>query len=210
MRSARALAALPIAFACAGSSAQAADVSPAAALSAKVDGAIAAATSYRIAVEGPNGLSLDIREFGADRVRIVSNTAGTASETIVIGDRMYYRGAGSAWKTYPVPPVKHMRKNRLYMGAPDTLLDPLPDRTEGSETLGAFRSAAVGNAELPGTMECTYDKSTYRPRDCSIMLHGWPSPLRATYAGWNDPMNAVETPADAPVVAATPKPGGLR
>jgi len=179
-------------------------------LTSKIDAAIASATSYRIAVAGPVGLVLDIREFGPDRVKI-STTGGPApGESIVIGTAMYYRTGGGEWKAYPVPPIPHMRRNRLYMGAPDTLLEPLADRAEGAETLGAFRSVAVGNGQLPGTMDCTYDKVTYRPRACSVLVRGLTSPLRVSYAGWDDPANAVEPPPGvappAPLPAASPTP----
>ena len=212
MRALRALGALPVACVLAsGVPALAADDAAASAaaalLTAKIDSAIANATSYRIAVAGPSGLSLDIRSFGPDRVRIASTAGGSPSESIVVGSAMYYRSAGAPWKAYPVPPVAHMRKNRLYMGAPDTLLTPLPDRTDPSGApVGAFRSAAVANSQIPGTMECTYDKVTYRPRACSVVVAGLASSLTVTYAGWDDPANAVEPPpgVDAPPPYAPP------
>jgi hypothetical protein len=167
-------------------------------LSAKVDAAIANATSYRIAVAGANGLTLDIREFGPDRVKIVTTGVATPTESIVVGTSMYFRNAGGEWKAYPVPPVPRMRRNRLYMGAPDTLLEPLADRSEGAETLGAFRSVAAGNGLIPGTMDCTYDKVTYRPRACNVVLRGMAAPLKVSYAAWDDAANAVEPPAGIP------------
>jgi hypothetical protein len=180
----------------------AADPAPAsngdALLSAKIDAAIANATSYRIAVADVDGLNLDIREFGPDRVRIVTTGVATPSESIVVGTSLYYRPAGGEWKAYPVPAIPRMRRNRLYMGAPDTLLEPLADRTEGAETLGAFRSVATGNGQLPGTMDCTYDKVTFRPRGCSVLLRGMTTPVKVSYAGWDDPANAVEPPEGVP------------
>jgi hypothetical protein len=207
MRRRSALAALAAALALAPAvPAFAADPTPAPSgdplLTAKVDAAIANATSYRIAVAGPS-LALDIREFGPDRVKISSTNGATSSESIVVGTSMYYRSGGGAWKAYPVPPVPRMRRNRLYMGAPDTLLEPLADRADGAETLGAFRAVAVGNGQLPGTMDCTYDKVTYRPRACSVLVRGLGSPLQVSYAGWDDPANAVEPPAG---VAPPPPP----
>jgi hypothetical protein len=183
----------------------AAAAAAAALLTSKVDTAIANATSYRIAVTGPSGLSLDIRSYGADRVKIASATGGTPSESIVIGTAMYYRSADGPWRAYPVPPVTHLRKNRLYMGSPDTLLEPLADRTDASGTaLGAFRSIAIANSQVPGLMECTYDKVTYRPRACTVTLQGLATPVQVTYGGWDDPANAVEAP---PGVAPPPPPG---
>ena len=180
-------------------------------LSAKVDAAIANATSYRVAVRGPGGLALDIHEFGPDRVRIASNGPSGASESIVVGTAMYYRQAGGAWRAYPVPAIRRVRLNRLYMGAPDTLLEPLPDRTDATgATVGAFRASAVGNGQVPGAMECLYDKDTYRPRTCSVTLQGLSAPLQVTYAGWDDPANAVEPPAGVappPVPTPAPSPG---
>jgi hypothetical protein len=175
-------------------------------LTSKIEAAIASATSYRIAVTGgPLGLTLDIREFGPDRVRIASRSTVGASESIVVGTAMYYRAAGGEWKAYPVPPVTKVRRNRLYMAAPDTLLSPLEDRTESGETLGAFRSVATGNAQLPGTMDCTYDKVTFRPRTCNVTLRGVATPLQVTYAGWDDPTNAVEPPSGVPEPTPLPK-----
>ena len=185
--------------------ATAAAAAAAALLTSKVDTAIANASSYRIAVSGPSGLSLDIRSYGADRVKINSTANGTPSESIVIGTAMYYRSADGPWRAYPVPPVRNMRKNRLYMAAPDTLLEPLPDRADSSgQALGAFRSIAIANSQIPGLMECTYDKVTYRPQACSVSLQGLPTPVKVTYAGWNDPANAVQAP---PGVAPPPPPG---
>jgi hypothetical protein len=181
-------------------------------LTRRIDDAIASATSYRVAVQGPSGLTLDIREFGPDRVRIATNGPGGPSESIVVGTSMYYRPGDGAWRAYPVPPIKHVRMNRLYMGAPDTLLEPLPDRTDATgATLGAFRGNALGNGQVPGTMECVYDKETFRPRSCSVTLQGLSAPLQVTYAGWDDPANAVEPPPGvsppAAPPAAAPSPG---
>ena len=173
-------------------------------LTAKIDAAIANASSYRIAVAGANGLNLDIREFGPDRVKIVTTGIAAPSESIVVGTSMYFRTAGAEWKAYPVPPVPRMRRNRLYMGAPDTLLEPLADRAEGAETLGAFRSVAAGNGLIPGTMDCTYDKITFRPRVCSVLLRGMGAPLKVSYDAWNDPANAVEPPAGIPEPSPLP------
>jgi hypothetical protein len=175
----------------------------AATLSAKVDGAITGAASYRIAVLGP-GVSLDILAVGQDRVRILSTLGGVASESVVVGTSMYYRGADGVWQSYAIPPVKRTRKNRLYMGAADTPLRPLPDRTESDTTWGAFSSQAQGNTQLNGSMECTYDKATYRPRACTIVVLGVSAPLRVTYDRWNDPANTIEAPAG--VAPPTPAP----
>ena len=182
-------------------------------LTSKVDAAISNASSYRVAVAGGAlGLTLDIREVGPDRVRILAKTGSTSSESIVVGTAMYYRPGEGEWRAYPVPAVPRLRRNRLYMGAPDTLLEPLADRTDGGETLGVFRSPALGNGQLPGTMECTYDKFTFRPRGCSVLLRGVPSVLQVTYAGWDDPANAVEPPAGVapppplPMASASPGP----
>ncbi|HEX3463375.1 MAG TPA: hypothetical protein VHS78_04930 [Candidatus Elarobacter sp.] len=174
----------------------------AAELTARVDAAIANATSYHVTVRGPE-LNMDIREFGPDRVRIVTTRAGTSFESIVVGTAMYYRAPGTDWKAYPVPPVSRVRRNRLFMGTPDTLLEPLPDRSEGGVTVGAFRSQAVANNQVPGTMECTYDKTTFRPGTCSVTLQGLSAPVQVAYAGWDDPANVVEPP---PGVAAPPAP----
>jgi hypothetical protein len=215
MRALRALGALSVSLALASAApvlaadtppsdpAAAAAAAAAALLTAKIDTAIASASSYRVAVSGPSGLALDIRSYGADRVKVSTTNGGTASESIVIGTAMYYRVAGGAWKAYPVPAVTHLRKNRLYMGAPDTVVEPLPDRTDGSGApVGAFRAVAIANSQIPGSMECTYDKATYRPRACSVALQGLATPLQVTYGGWDDPANAVDAPPGVPPPAA--------
>ena len=186
----------------------------AAELTSRVDAAIANATSYHVTVRGPN-LSVDIHEFGPDRVRIATTNSGKSFESIVVGTAMYYRAPGADWKAYPVPPVARVRRNRLYMGAPDTLLEPLADRTADGETLGAFRSQAVANNQLPGTMECTYDKATYRPRTCTVTVQNLAAPIQVAYAGWDDPANVVEpppgvAPPPAPSPRPSPTPGGTR
>jgi hypothetical protein len=174
------------------------------ALSAKVDAALGGAKTYHIAVQAAGGLTLDISSAGSDRMKIGSRSPGNSAESIVVGTSLYYRSGGGEWKAYPIPPLKQLRRNRLYMGAPDTLLQPLADRDDGGATVGAFRSIATGNGQLPGLMECTYDKATYRPRSCNVTLQGIPEVVRVTYAGWDDPANAVEPPPG--VAAATPPP----
>jgi hypothetical protein len=183
------------------------------ALSAKIDAALSSAASYRVTVQGPNGFAIDIVSVGHDRVRVQSSAGGTAAESIVVGPAMYYHTAGGAWTANAVPVVKRTRKNLLYMGAPDTKLEPLADRTEGGVTYGAFGSLAVGNAQVPATMECTYDKATFRPHACTVVLQALPTPLHVTYDKWDDPSNAVEAPpgvpppTPAPVPSATPARG---
>ena len=174
------------------------------ALSAKIDQAISAATSYRVTVAGPGGLAVDILTVGHDRVHVQSTAGGTPKESLVIGTAMYYREAAAPWIASIVPAVKRPRKNLLYMAAPDTKLEPLADRAEAGVTYGAFGSLAVGNSGVPATMECTYDKTTYRPRTCTVVLQAVPVPLRVTYDKWNDPSNAVEPPPG--VAPPTPAP----
>ena len=182
-------------------------------LTAKIDAAIANATSYRIAVRAPN-VSLTIRSFGPDRIQIDSTTGSAEAESIVVGGAMYYRPANGAWQTFAVPPVRRVRNNRLYMALPDALLQPLPDRIQDGVALGAFRSLASGNGSVPGIMDCTYQRGTYRPLACSVTLVGSPSPIEVTYGGWDDPANAIEPPAGvappaqpAPAPSAAPRTG---
>ncbi|MDQ6942815.1 MAG: hypothetical protein M3169_09940 [Candidatus Eremiobacteraeota bacterium] len=184
-----------------------------AALSAKIDAAISSAASYRVAVQGPNGFALDIVSVAHDRVRIQSSAGGNSAESVVIGTAMYYHVVGNPWTANAVPVIKRARKNLLYMGAPDTKLEPLADRTEAGVTYGAFGSLAVGNAQVPATMECTYDKTTFRPHACTIVLQALPTPLHVTYEKWNDPSNDVQappgvappTPAPAPLPVPSPR-----
>ncbi len=175
-------------------------------LTARIDGAIANAASYRVQVAAPSGVSIDIREWRPDRVKITTTSGGGTAERIIVGTAMYYREPGAAWKSAAVPPVSHVRRNRLFMGAPDTLLQPLPDRAEGAVTYGAFRSEAVGNQQRPGTMDCTYDKETYRPRECTVTLQGSTTPIRVSYSGWDDAANLVEAPPGVPEPPPAPAP----
>jgi hypothetical protein len=175
-----------------------------AALTAKIDAALSSAASYRVTVQGPNGFALDIVSVGRDRVRVGSSAGGTTAESVVVGNAMYYHAAGNPWTANAVPVVKTQRKNLLYMGAPDTKVEPLADRTDAGVTYGAFGSLAVGNAQVPATMECTYEKATYRPHTCTIVLQALPTPLHVTYDKWNDPSNVVEPPPG--VAAPTPAP----
>jgi hypothetical protein len=169
-----------------------------AALTAKIDGAISGAASYRVTVQGPNGFAIDIVSVGRDRVRVQSSAGGNSAESVVVGPAMYYRTAGSPWTANVVPVVRTPRKNLLYMGAPDTKVEPLADRTEGGVAYGAFGSLAVGNAQVPATMECTYDKATYRPHACTVVLQALPTPLHVTYDKWDDPSNVVDVPPGVP------------
>ena len=186
-------------------------------LTARVDGAIANATSYRVQVAAPGGVSIDIREWRPDRVKITTTSGVGTAERIIVGTAMYYREPGAAWKSAPIPPVAHVRRNRLFMGAPDSLLQPLPDRSEGAATYGAFRSEALGNQQRPGTMDCTYDKETYRPRACTVTLQGSTTPIQVSYSGWDDAANLVEPPPGVPepppasaAPAPSPSPRGTR
>ncbi|HEY6236883.1 MAG TPA: hypothetical protein VIW69_17410 [Candidatus Elarobacter sp.] len=175
-----------------------------AALSAKIDQAIGAATSYHVAVSGPSGFVVDILEVGHDRVRIVSTVGGTTTESLVIGTAMYYHGPATPWAAAAVPAVKRPRKNLLYMAAPDTKLEPLPDRSDAGVTYGAFGSLALGNGGIPATMECTYDKATFLPHACTIVIQSLPTPLHVIYDRWSDPANVIEAPPG--VAPPTPAP----
>ncbi|HEV2740156.1 MAG TPA: hypothetical protein VGU66_16365 [Candidatus Elarobacter sp.] len=175
-----------------------------AALSAKIDQAIGAATSYHVAISGPSGFVVDILEVGHDRVRVVSTVGGTTTESLVIGTAMYYHGPATPWAASAVSAVKRPRKNLLYMAAPDTKLEPLPDRSDAGVTYGAFGSLALGNGGIPATMECTYDKATFLPHACTIVLQSLPTPLHVTYDRWSDPANVVEAPPG--VAPPTPSP----
>jgi len=177
-----------------------------AALSAKVDQAIGAAASYHVAVSGPKDLAVDILEVGHDRVRVQSGAPAPAYESVVIGTAMYFRSVGTPWAAVAVPPVKRPRKNLLYMAAPDAKLEPLADRSEGGVTYGAFGSLALGNNQAAGTMECTYDKATYLPHACTVVLQALPVPVRVTYDRWNDPANVVEAPAGVAPPSPAPSP----
>ena len=182
-----------------------------AALSAKIDQAIGAATSYHVAVSGPSGFAVDILEVGHDRVRVVSTVGGTTTESLVIGTAMYYRGPATPWAASAVAAVKRPRKNLLYMAAPDTKLEPLPDRSDAGVTYGAFGSLALGNGGIPATMECTYDKATFLPHACTIVVQSLPTPLHVTYDRWSDPANVVEAPPGVapptPAPSPAPSPG---
>ncbi len=149
-------------------------------------------------------MAVDILEVGHDRVRVQSSAPAPTYESVVIGTAMYYRGAGTPWAAVAVPPVKRPRKNLLYMAAPDTKLEPLADRSEGGVTYGAFGSLAVGNGGVPATMECTYDKTTFLPHACTVVLQALPTPVHVTYDRWNDPANVVEAPPG--VAPPTPAP----
>jgi hypothetical protein len=203
MQMTRAWSALTVALAVAAAG-PAAAADDGAALTDKIDAAISGATSYRVTVQGPNGFALDIVAVGHDRVRVQSSAGGTTAESVVVGSAMYYHVAGSPWSANMVPVVKKTRKNLLYMGAPDSKLEPLPDRAEAGVTYGAFGSIAVGNSQVPATMECTYDKASYRPHTCTIVLQALPTPLHVTYDKWNDPSNTVEAPPG--VAPPTPRP----
>jgi hypothetical protein len=175
-------------------------------LTSKIDAAIGGAASYRVTVQGPNGFALDIVTVGHDRVRVLSSAAGNTAESVIVGTAMYYRTAGNPWTANAVPAVRRSRKNLLYMGAPDTKVEPLADRAEAGVTYGAFGSLAVGNAQVPATMECTYDKVTFRPHTCTVVLQALPTPLHVTYDKWNDPSNAVEPPPGVPPPTPAPAP----
>ncbi len=170
------------------------------ALSAKVDAAIANATSYRVVVHAPN-IAVTIRSFGPDRVQIESTAGSAESESIVVGTAMYYRAQNGAWQAVAVPPVRRVRHNRLYMGLPDALLQPLPDRVEDGVAFGAFRSLASGNGAVPGVMDCTYERGTFRPHACTVTLLGSDVPIQVAYGAWDDPANAVEPPPGVPAPA---------
>jgi hypothetical protein len=205
MQMTRAWSALTVALVvAAGLPARAAD--DGAALTAKVDQAIGAAASYHVTVTGP-GLLLDILEVGHDRLRVQSTVGATTTESLVIGTAMYYHGPSTPWTAGAVAAIKRPRKNLLYMAAPDSKLEPLPDRAENGVTYGAFGSLALGNGGVPATMECTYDKTTFLPHACTVVMQSLPAPLHVAYDRWNDTANVVEPPPGVAPPTPAPSPG---
>lgn len=185
-----------------GATAHAADAN---AVQAKYDAAIARVTSFQVSLSGPSGLSGVATYVKPDRVDITTAIGPATTELVQVGGTRYTRANGAAWDAHAVSAdAGHAVSPAAVL---PTTMTPLADRRENGVTVGAFRSqttlplAGESVPKLPAT--CTYDKATYLPRTCTIVVPSSPEPFTISFAKWNDRTNVVAAPAG---VVASPAP----
>lgn len=166
---------------------------------AKIVAAIAKTTSYRIQLSSTTGMAGTITVVTpTKRTKAMMAMGPMMTEMVSADGRMYMRLNGADWRTVDAP------GGSFSDAALKSLADPskyriLPDRVENGTTVGVYEMmptlppGAPAGAQTPLT--CTYDKTTYLPRNCTYQN------LTQTFEGWNDPANVVDVP-----VVASPKP----
>jgi hypothetical protein len=189
-----------------GMRAAAADGAPAGEVQSRMRAAILGAASFRVTElmlrndadgAGAETMRIEMTFVAPDRLRKVSD-GGPLREITIIGATQYAKDPTNGTWLY-APYTLSALTNAAPMMASDLAFTDLPDRRDGNDTVGELE---VDGAPKPGAqpdrsssdhMTCTYDKATFRPRTCVMVL-----PTRGTatftYAGWNDPANVIEGP----------------
>jgi hypothetical protein len=172
----------------------------------KIVAAIAKMNSFRVQLSAPNGMGGTITVVvPAKRTKAVVAMGPMMTEMVSADGHMYARMNGADWR------VVDSTGSSFADVALKSLVDPsrfriLPDRVENGTTVGAYElipalpPGAPASTQLPPAT-CTYDKTTYLPRTCTIQT------MTQTFEGWNDPANVVDVPVVAsPAPAASPHP----
>ena len=188
-------------------------------LGAKLQSAEAGVTSFQATMHGFSGMTVSMVVVRPDRVKFVSSFGPVSSEAVVVGANTYMRVNGGPWTTSTTAGTVEAAKYLVDSLCTCATYTMLPDRRENGDTVGAFSAsvplpglpdaratagapaapaAGASATTKPSTMDCTYDKTTYLLRSCTVQLANIPSPLTMTYAKWNDPGNVVDVPADVP------------
>jgi hypothetical protein len=184
-----------------------AEATPAAELQSRMRAAIFGAASFRITeflvrndVDGAGAETIRVQAtfVAPDRLRRLYDRGYGVRTVTIVGATQYLKNPKNGkWRSEPAT------ESPLAVAAPmvvkDLVFTVLPDRRDGEKNVGAVDIRRVLKPEEPPApsdgdrMTCTYDKSTFRPRTCEMIL-----PTRGTatytYGGWNDPANVIETP----------------
>jgi hypothetical protein len=172
----------------------------------KIVAAIAKMNSFRVQISSTNGMGGTITVVvPAKRTKAVVAMGPMMTEMVSADGHMYARMNGAEWRVVDSP------GGSFADVALKSLADParfriLPDRVESGTTVGAYElipalpPGVPASAQMP-PVTCTYDKTTYLPRTCTIQT------MTQTFEGWNDPANVVDVPVIAsPAPAASPHP----
>jgi len=174
----------------------------------KIAAAMAKVNSFRMQMSSRNGMAGTVTVVvPAKRTKALVAMGPMTSEVVMADGRMYVRMNGGDWR------VNDSLSGNFADQALKQLSDPakfhmLPDRVENGTTVGVYEipppmppGAAPSTTATPIT--CTYDKTTYLPRSCTLQT------MTQTFEGWNDPANVVEVPvvaSPAPAASASPHP----
>jgi hypothetical protein len=167
----------------------------------KIAAALAKITSFRLQINSTNGVAGTVTVMvPAKRSKLLVAVGPMVSEAVMADGRMYMRMNGGDWRLNDTPGGGSFADAALKQLSDPAKFRMLPDRVENGTTVGVYEiprpvppGAAPGAAPAPVT--CTYDKTTYLPRACTVQT------ITQTFEGWNDPANVVNVP-----VVASPKP----
>jgi hypothetical protein len=172
----------------------------------KIVAAMAKMNSFRVQLSSTNGMGGTITVVvPAKRTKAVIAMGPMMTEMVSADGHTYSRVNGADWRVVDLP------GGSFADVALRSLADParfrsLPDRAENGTTVGAYEMIPALPPGLPASTQlppvtCTYDKTTYLPRTCTVQT------MTQTFEGWNDPANVVDVPVIAsPVPAASPHP----
>ncbi len=178
-------------------------------VSARVHDAMAKTKSYAVSVSGstytigtksagPIGITGEIVVVQPDFSRIVMSVGGVdAVETIRHAGTIYLRRNGGAWYARKASRVDADPAADALGHLPAVTL--LADRFEDGVSVGVFsfdsKPNAAGSTFLASTTVCSYDKSTYLLKRCTMTMPDVGMRMTSTYSKWNDPSNVVELPS---------------
>ncbi len=164
-------------------------------LQARVRAALRNATSFveTVTVKPnpyvPLGATLRFTVVAPNRYhQTVSGAPPQADDTIIIGHEVYGKEAGG-WTV-------ETWSDRLVISFEADVFDVTvrvvgPDRTVDGKTVGSFVMKDPRGAKDTDTLDCTYDKQTFRLLTCSSAISS------ITYSNYDDPAVTIETPKNA-------------
>ena len=188
------------------SAAAATAVSPEA---AKLVSAMSKVRSFRVQLSSANGMAgtITLVMLPARRTKAVIAMGSMMNEMVAADGRMYTRMNGGDWNVTNLPAGGALMTDAAMKSMTDpTQFHMLPDRVENGTTVGAYEVTAPVPPGAPAgivlpPLSCTYDKTTYLPRTCTVQT------MTETFEGWNDPANVVDVPVvPTPAPAASPHP----
>ncbi len=135
-------------------------------------------------------------------------------QTFLVDGVLYVHSPVAGWQKAPLDGTRLAQQSpNVADKLKQAKITPLSDRVENGITVGVVRmelpipmlGSGLPGAKAPGTVApnadpagqllCTYDKATYRMRECSSAA------LTLTYTRYNDPANAVVLPPEAKAAA---------
>jgi hypothetical protein len=175
----------------------------------KLVSAMSKVQSFRVQMSSPNGMAGTITfvMLPARRTKGVVAIGSMMNEMVAADGRMYMRMNGGDWTVADLPASGGLMSDARMKSMTDpTRFHMLPDRVENGTTVGAYEMTIPALPGAPAGMvlppfSCTYDKTTYLPRTCTVQT------MTQTFEGWNDTANVVDVPViAAPAPTASPHP----